>query len=57
MIKIADELGNQPMWIYHKLNGEGRKSVNVSLLEEISRQKNFKRGWSWVQREKLKGRL
>ncbi len=57
MIRIADELGNQPMWIYHKLNGEGRKSVNVSLLEEISRQKNFKKGWSWVQREKLKERM
>lgn len=57
MIKIADELGNQPMWVYHKLNGEGRRSVNVSLLEEISRQKGFKRGWSWVQREKLKGRM
>jgi len=54
MLKISRELGYTPMWAYHKLNGENRISVNVSLLSEIARQQNYKPGWVWMQKEKLK---
>ncbi len=57
MIAIADELGNNAMWVYHKLNGERRVSVNIPLLTEIARVKGYKKGWVWMQREKLKGRI
>lgn len=57
MIRIADELGNQPMWVYHKLNPEKRCSVNVTLLGEICRIKKYSPKWIWVQTQKLKGRF
>jgi DNA repair protein RadD len=57
MLKIAHELGYPPMWAYHKLNGEKRISVNISLLSEIARIQGYKPGWVWIQKQKLKGRV
>jgi len=55
MLAMSKELGYPPMWVYHELN-RPRHSVNVSLLSEIARIMNYKPGWVWMQREKLKGR-
>lgn len=44
MLKIAEELKNQPMWAYWRLS-EGKRAVNVPVLHEIARQKEYKSGW------------
>lgn len=54
LLNIAEELGNSVMWVYWKLTQESRKSINVSLLHEIARQKNYKAGWAWHQKNKIK---
>ena len=57
LLNTADELGNSAMWVYWKLTQESRKSINVSLLHEIARQKNYKAGWAWYQKNKIKRSL
>jgi superfamily II DNA or RNA helicase len=57
MIKCADELGNSILWVYWKMVPEKRISVNVMLLEEISRQKGYKTGWVHYQKEKIKNKI
>ncbi len=54
MLKIADELGYNVYWVYHKLNNENRLTANVPLLAEICRQKGYKPQWVWVARQKLR---
>lgn len=54
MLKCAEELGNNIMWVYWKLTSRDRVSVNVTLLQEIARQKGFKSGWVWHQKNKIK---
>jgi hypothetical protein len=54
MLTIAAELGNSPMWVYRTLMTGGTDfMVNVPLLHEIARQKNYKAGWVWIKRKEL----
>lgn len=55
LLALARELGNDPMWVYHRLS-EGRVSVNVTLLCEIGRQLGYKRGWAWFKAKELRAR-
>ena len=57
MKQIADELGYNALWVYHKLNQPNRLSVNQSLLAEIARVYNYKPQWAWVQSQKMKGKF
>lgn len=56
MLAIAEKLDRNPLWVYHKLTEETRLSVNVSLLHEIGRQKNYKPGWARFQQRNLEKR-
>lgn len=56
LLKVADELGRRPLWVYHYLTEKlGGKAVNVPLLYEIARQKNYARGWVWYKIKELRG--
>lgn len=57
LIKIADECGYPIMWVYWRLTEESRLTVNVPLLHEIQRQKNYKIGWAYLKGEELKKKL
>lgn len=52
MIELCDKLGNNIMWVYRQFT-KGNIMVNVSLLQEIARQKKFKHGWVWFQKKRL----
>jgi superfamily II DNA or RNA helicase len=52
MLKIADELGKNPLWVYFKLSGK-KSAVDVTLLHEIARLKKYKRGWVWFQKNRI----
>lgn len=55
LLKIAEELGRAPMWVFwHLTEREGpRRTVNVTLLHEIARQKGYKPGWVWWKRKQI----
>ena len=55
-IEISKSLGRNIMWVYHKLNDDSRLTVNITLLNEIARQGNYKPGWAWYQKKRLEGR-
>jgi superfamily II DNA or RNA helicase len=55
LLKVAEELGRNPLWAYHRLT-EGRKSVHVPLLHEIAKIKGYKPGWAYFQRKELSKR-
>lgn len=52
LLKIAYILGHKPTWVYQILSID-RKTVNITLLHEIARQKNFKPGWVYFQRKQI----
>jgi superfamily II DNA or RNA helicase len=56
LLKIADELGRSPMWVYWELS-KGKRAVNFPLLYEIARQKEYKKGWIWFKQKEIEGRL
>jgi superfamily II DNA or RNA helicase len=56
LLKLAEETGRSPIWIYWYLS-EGRKTVNVKLLFEIARQKNYKKGWAYWQKKEIEKKL
>ncbi|MEE9499614.1 MAG: DEAD/DEAH box helicase [Nitrospinaceae bacterium] len=56
LLQIAADLGNKPIWVYWLLSG-GMKAINVPLLSEIRRQKEFKPGWFYHQKKKIESRL
>jgi superfamily II DNA or RNA helicase len=54
LLKIADALGRSPLWVYHQLTESSRLTINIPLLHEIARQKGYKPGWVWIQKQKLR---
>lgn len=56
LLKIAEELGRQPMWVYWQLSKE-RISVNVPLLHEIARQKKYKPQWAYFKGKQIDDQL
>ncbi|HJX82303.1 MAG TPA: DEAD/DEAH box helicase family protein [Candidatus Udaeobacter sp.] len=55
LLRIARELGRNPMWVYHRLAEEMKvMTVQVPLIYEIQRQLGYKIGWSKYQIEALK---
>lgn len=54
LLQIADECGYRELWVYHQLTETNRHTVNVPILSEICRQRNYKPGWVWFARQKLK---
>ena len=56
LLTVAKEIGRHPLWVYWKLS-ERRRTVNVSLLHEIARQKGYKPGWAHYQYQKIRSRL
>jgi hypothetical protein len=57
MIKIAKELGYHDMWIYWRFTEDTRKTVNIPLLAEIARQKNYKNGWVYFAKQRIQARM
>jgi superfamily II DNA or RNA helicase len=56
LLRIAEELGRSPMWVYwHLVEREQprHRGVNVPLLHEIARQKDYKPGWAWYKRKEI----
>jgi len=53
MIKIADELNYNIMWVYKKFT-ENDKIINSPLLHEIARIKKYKKGWAYFKTQELK---
>jgi superfamily II DNA or RNA helicase len=56
LVKIADDCGYSPFWIYHQLVTENKHAVQVHILAAIQRAKNFKPGWIYFAKEKIKSR-
>ena len=52
LLKVAEELGQKPQWVYHFLTEKiGARAVCVPLVHEIVRQKGWKPGaaWFWIK--------
>lgn len=56
LLTIADELNRSPMWVYWELS-KGKRAVNIPLLYEIARQKEYKRGWIWFKQKEIENKL
>jgi hypothetical protein len=56
MLEIAQELGRNPLWVYWELS-KNRATVNVPLLAEIARQKQYKPKWAWFQTKLIRQKL
>jgi superfamily II DNA or RNA helicase len=54
LLKIAHELGYNPMWVYHRLTDENRHTVNFPLLHEICRLKGWKPGKAFFMARELR---
>jgi superfamily II DNA or RNA helicase len=52
LLDAAKDLRRQSLWVYHFLN-DPDLSVNFSLLAEIERIKEYKRGWAYYKRKEL----
>ena len=52
LLEVANDLKRQSIWVYHHL-AKGELKVNVSLLAEIEKQKEYKAGWAWNKRKEL----
>ncbi len=52
LLDAAADLKRQSLWVYHFLNRPDL-SVNYSLLAEIERIKEYKRGWAYYKRKEL----
>jgi hypothetical protein len=53
---IAEKLGYSPMWVYHLVN-KNDFVVNVRLINAIGKAKEYKPGWAYYAREKIKERM
>jgi len=49
LLKIAESLKRQPMWVYYELTSEDRKTINIPLLHEIARQKKYDPKWVYFR--------
>jgi DNA repair protein RadD len=56
LVKIADDCGYSPFWIYHQLVTENKHAVQIHILAAIQRAKNFKPGWIYFAKEKIKAK-
>jgi hypothetical protein len=56
LVKIADDCGYSPFWIYHQLVTENKHAVQIHILAAIQRAKNFKPGWIYFAKEKIKSK-
>ena len=56
LLKIAEEIGHNAMWVYWRLS-EDMKAVNVPLLHEIRRQRGYKNGWVFMQTKAIESKL
>ncbi len=56
LLQISADLGRKPMWVYWKLS-EGMMAVNVPLLHELRRLKEYKPGWVRYQTQEIESRL
>jgi len=55
LLRIAQELGRHPLWVYHRLVEEMKAmTVQVPLIYEIQRQRGYKKGWADYQIEALR---
>jgi superfamily II DNA or RNA helicase len=55
LLRIAQELGRHPLWVYHRLVEEMKAmAVQAPLIYEIARQRGYKPGWAKHQIEALK---
>lgn len=57
LLDIANYLGYKPLWVYWKLTPESRLTVNVPLIHEIARIKNYKPYWCIKIEEQIKMQL
>ena len=57
LLKMAEEFGYGVLWVYWRLTAKDRKSVNVPLLHEISRQKKYKKGWAYFKIKEIRAKL
>lgn len=57
LLKIAEECAYNVLWVYYRLSPEGRKTVNIPLLHEIARQKNYRSYWIKCKIEYIKKQL
>ena len=56
LLKVADDLGRKPFWVYWVLS-EGMNSVNVPVLHEIARIKKYKPGWAYFKGKEISEKL
>jgi hypothetical protein len=56
LLKIAEKIGRNPMWVYWRLS-EGMLAVNEPLLAEIRRIKGYAHGWCFMQRKTIAKKL
>lgn len=54
LCKIADSLGYSVFWVYHKLNDDSKLAINVPLLAAIGKCKNYKPGWPYYAKQKIR---
>jgi superfamily II DNA or RNA helicase len=57
LLEIAVRLGYRELWVYWILTEENRHTVNIPLLHEIARQKNYKKGWVYFAQQKVKAQM
>ena len=60
LLKLADKIGRKSTWVYwflteamDKKTGKPSRAVNVPLLHEIRRQKNYAQGWVFFMRKQI----
>jgi hypothetical protein len=56
LLEIGEQIGRQPMWVYHLLCKD-MVTVNVPLLFEIQKIKGYKHGWAYFKRKELNEKL
>jgi superfamily II DNA or RNA helicase len=56
LLTIAAALGRKPLWVYYRLADPENLAVNVTLLHEIARQKNYKVGWVYFCAKQIEER-
>jgi superfamily II DNA or RNA helicase len=57
LLNIGKSLGYKPLWVYWKLTPESQITVNVSLLHEIARIKNYKPYWCVKAQEQIEEQI
>lgn len=57
LLQIADELGYSVLWAYWRLTENDRLTINIPVLHEIARIKNYKPGWVYFQEKKIRKKM